>query len=98
MKTDIRPTGERILVTAPVNEAEHKVGGLIVPQSVSPLVEVCVVACGPGRVTDGGALVEPEVEAGQWVLINRGVGQEVERGGEKYRLLMPYDILAVVED
>lgn len=98
MKIDIRPTGDRILVTAPVNEAEHMQGGLIVPQSVSPLTEVCVVATGPGRVTDGGALVEPEVKPGQWVLISRHVGQEVKRGDQEFRLLNPYDILAIVED
>jgi chaperonin GroES len=98
MTIDIAPCGERILTLAPVNEAEHKVGGLIVPQSVAPLAEVRVVATGPGRITDGGALVKPEVQVGQTVLINRSVGQEIERGGEKYRLLNPYDILAVVGD
>jgi chaperonin GroES len=98
MTIDITPSGDRILVEAPVDEAEHKVGGLIVPQSVTPLAEVVVAAVGPGRVLDSGQRAEQDVKVGQTVLINRSVGQEVERGGRKYRLLNPYDILAVVGD
>lgn len=98
MKIDVRPLSDRILTSAPVNEAEYKQGGLIVPQSLSPLAEVRVVATGPGRCTDAGVLIEPEVKPGQWVLVNRNSGLEVERGGEKFRLVAPHEILAVVED
>jgi len=94
---DLRMTGENILISIPESAPEKRPSGLFVPDSAgSPFAEALVVAVGPGRTLDNGALAKPEVAVGDWVLVNKHVGQEIERGGRTYRQVQPHAILAVV--
>lgn len=95
---NLRMTGENILLSIPEAAPEVRVSGLIVPDSAaSPFVEALVVAVGPGRTLDSGAKVEPEVVVGDWVLVNKHGGLEIERAGQKYRQIQPHGIVAVVD-
>lgn len=96
---NLRIIGERILVQAPGDAPETTATGLIVPQSAQPdVVEVLVVATGPGRLLESGEYYATDVDEGETVLINKHAGVRITRGDREFRLLTPHEILAVVEE
>jgi chaperonin GroES len=55
-----------------------------------------VVAVGPGKVTDDGKKVAPEVKVGDKVLYGKYSGTEVTVEGEEYLIMREADIFAIV--
>jgi chaperonin GroES len=55
-----------------------------------------VIAVGPGRVTDEGERVSPEVKKGDIVLYGKYSGTEVKVGDKDYLILREGDILAIL--
>jgi chaperonin GroES len=96
MTTTIRPLHDRILVKRV--DAESKTpGGLIIPDNVKEKpVEAIVVAVGTGKRDREGALVPPDVAAGDRVLFSKYSGSEIKLDGIEHVIMREDDILAVI--
>jgi len=55
-----------------------------------------VIAVGPGKLSDEGTRLEPDVKTGDKVLYGKYSGTEVTVDGEEYLILRESDILAVI--
>ena len=96
MALKIKPLGDRILVE-PVEEAEVKKGGIIIPDSAKEKpIEGRVKAVGKGKVGDDGKPVKLEVKVGDKVLYSKYGGTEIKFDGEDLLLMREDDVLAIV--
>ena len=94
--TQIRPLADRIVVK-PLEETEQMRGGLYIPDTAKEKPQQGeVVAVGPGRLSDEGKRVEPEVKAGDRVLYGKYSGTEITLSDEQYLILRESDVLAVI--
>ena len=94
--TQIRPLADRIVVK-PLEETEQMRGGLYIPDTAKEKPQQGeVVAVGPGRMSDEGKRVEPEVKAGDRVLYGKYSGTEITLSDEQYLILRESDVLAVI--
>jgi len=94
---NVRPLRDRVLVRR-IEEAEQKVGGIIIPDSAKekPL-QAQVMAVGSGRVLDSGKKVALTLKAGDKVLIGKWSGTEVKLDGEELLILKEDEILGILE-
>ena len=96
MALKIKPLGDRVLVE-PVEEAEMKKGGIIIPDSAKEKPqESKVIALGTGKTDDNGKKVPFEVKKGDTILTSKYVGTEIKIDGVEYKILIQDDILAVI--
>ena len=94
--TKIRPLADRIVVK-PLEETEQMRGGLYIPDTAKEKPQQGeVVAVGPGKTTDDGKRVAPEVKEGDRVLYGKYSGTEVTVSDEQYLILRESDVLAVI--
>ncbi len=95
--TQIRPLADRIVVK-PLEETEQMKGGLYIPDTAKEKPQQGeVVAVGPGKLSDDGKRLEPEVKEGDRVLYGKYSGTEVTLGDEAYLILRESDVLAVIK-
>ncbi len=93
--SSIKPLGDRVVVE-PKNEAEEKIGSIIVPDTAKEKPqEGKVTAVGQGKYEDG-KLIPLEVKVGDTVLYGKYSGTEIKQGGKDYLIIRESDILAVV--
>ncbi len=92
----MKPLGDRVIVKPAAAEEKTK-GGIILPDTAKekPVIGE-VVAVGPGKVTDDGKKVTPEVKVGDKVLYGKYSGTEVTVEGEEYLIMREADIFAIV--
>ena len=96
MALKIKPLGDRVLVE-PVEEAEMKKGGIIIPHSAKEKPqESKVIALGTGKTDDNGKKVPFEVKKGDTILTSKYGGTEIKIDGVEYKILNQDDILAVI--
>jgi chaperonin GroES len=94
--TQIRPLSDRIVVKA-LEETEQMRGGLYIPDTAKEKPQQGeVVAVGPGKMTDEGKRIEPEVKTGDRVLYGKYSGTVVTVADEQYLILRESDVLAVI--
>jgi len=95
-KNIIKPLGDRVVIEALT--AETTKGGIIIPDTAhkEKPQQGKVLAVGPGRLTDAGERLKPEVKAGDTVLFGKYSSTEVEVNGKEYMILKESDILAIV--
>ena len=94
--TTIKPLADRVLVRA-LEESEVKRGGIIIPDTAKEKPqEGEVIAVGPGRLSDKGERVAPEVKKGDRVLFGKYSGTEVTVTGDSLLIMRESDILAVL--
>ena len=92
----IKPLGDRVVVEALEAEEVMK-SGIIIPDTAKERPsEGRIVAVGPGRRTDEGERVSPEVTKGDRVLYGKYSGTEVKVGDKDYLILRESDILAIL--
>jgi chaperonin GroES len=92
----VKPLQDRILIKRVEEESKTK-GGIIIPDSAKEKPqEGKVVAVGPGKVTDNGTRVVPEVKAGDTILFGKYSGTEIKVDGVEHLILREDDILAVI--
>lgn len=93
----IRPIRDQILVKQE-KPKEKLASGLFVPQGSRDLYEDFgeVIAVGPGRVTEGGVLIEPSVKPGDRVLFKRRPASELDGEMKGYLMLRDEDMLGIV--
>lgn len=92
----MKPLADRVIVK-PAPAEEKTKGGIILPDTAKekPVIGE-VVAVGPGKVTDDGKKVAPEVKVGDKVLYGKYSGTEVTIEGEEYLIMREADIFAIV--
>lgn len=90
----IKPLGDRVVVQ-PTPREETTRGGIVLPDTAKEKPqEGKVIAVGPGRVTDSGKTVPPEVKEGDTVLYAKYSGTEVRLDDTDYLILSERDVLA----
>ena len=95
--TKIVPLSDRVVVRA-LEEAELMRGGLYIPDTVKEKAQQGeIMAVGPGKVSDQGDRIAPDVKAGDKVLYGKYSGTEVTVDGEQYLILRESDVLAVLK-
>lgn len=93
----IKPLRDRVVVKR-IEEAEKKVGGIIIPDTAKEKPMQCeVIAVGTGKVADDGKITPLEVKKGDHVLIGKYSGTEVKVDETEYLILREDEVLAVIE-
>jgi chaperonin GroES len=96
-KTKIQPLADRVVVQA-LEEAEQTRGGLYIPDTAKEKPQQGkIVAVGPGKLSEQGERLSPDVKQGDTVLYGKYSGTEVTVDGEEYLILRESDILAVIK-
>ncbi|MEZ4414390.1 MAG: co-chaperone GroES [Gemmatimonadota bacterium] len=95
--TKITPLADRVVVK-PLEETEEMRGGLYIPDTAKEKPQQGeVIAVGPGKLSDEGKRLAPDVAAGNKVLYGKYSGTEVTVDGEQYLILRESDILAIIK-
>ena len=93
----IQPLADRVVIKA-LDEAEQMRGGLYIPDTAKEKPQQGeIVAIGPGKMSDEGTRIAPEVQVGDKVLYSKYSGTEVTVEGEEYLILRETDVLAVIK-
>ena len=97
MKCPIEPLGDRI-VLLPIDEGEQQYGSIIVPDMGKEIPEIgTVLAVGPGRVTNEGAIIQNQLEVGQTVMVPKFGAQTAVVENEIYIIASENDILGIIK-
>ena len=92
----LKPLGDRIVVKALEAETQS-VGGIILPDTAKEKPQKGrIIAAGPGKASDAGALIKMEVKVGDTVLYGKYSGTEVSVEGKDYLIMRESDILAII--
>jgi chaperonin GroES len=95
--TKIQPLADRVVVR-PTEEAEQMRGGLYIPDTAKEKPQQGeIIAVGPGRISDQGERLAPDLKAGDKVLYGKYSGTEVSVDGESLLILRESDVLAVLK-
>jgi chaperonin GroES len=93
----IQPLADRVVVR-PLEESEEMRGGLYIPDTAKEKPQQGeIIAVGPGKLSEEGARLEPDVEVGQKVLYGKYSGTDVTVDGNEYLILRESDILAIIQ-
>lgn len=94
--TKVRPLSDRVVVQA-LEEADQTRGGLYIPDTAKEKPQQGkIIAVGPGKLSEQGERLDPDVKEGDTVLYGKYSGTEVTVDGEEYLILRESDILAVI--
>ncbi len=92
----VQPLADRVVVK-PLEEAEQMRGGLYIPDTAKEKPQQGeVVAVGPGKFSETGERITPDVKEGDKVLYGKYSGTDVTVDGQEYLILREADILAVL--
>ena len=92
-----RPLHDRVVVRR-VESEEKTAGGIIIPDTAKEKpMEGEVIAVGPGARDEKGALVAPDVKAGDRILFGKWSGSEVRINGEDLLIMKESDIMGVLD-
>ncbi len=93
----IQPLADRVVVR-PLEESEEMRGGLYIPDTAKEKPQQGeIIAVGPGKLSEEGTRLEPDVEVGQKILYGKYSGTDVTVGGNEYLILRESDILAIIQ-
>ena len=94
MAVKLQPMGDR-LVVKPMQSEEKTKSGIYLPDTAKEKPqEGKVIAVGPGRMTDEGKRIAPDVEVGDIVLYTKYGASEIKIDGEEFIIMLESDILA----
>ena len=92
----IEPLSDRVVVR-PLEDDEQMRGGLYIPDTAKEKPQQGeIMAVGPGKISDQGERIAPEVKAGDMVLYGKYSGTEVTVDGKEYLILRESDVLAIL--
>ena len=92
----VKPLADRVLVEA-LEAAEKTAGGIYIPDNAKEKPQKGkVIAAGPGKASDAGALIKMEVKVGDIILYGKYSGTEVTVNDKEYLIMRESDILAVI--
>jgi chaperonin GroES len=94
---NIKPLRDRVVIRQ-VEEQKVSSGGIVLPGSAQEKQTIGeVVAVGPGKASDSGAIVAMTVKVGDKVMFGQYSGQEVKDDkGEKLMVMREDDIIAII--
>ena len=93
----IQPLGDRVLVK-PIETKESKRGGIIIPDTAKEKPqEGEVVACGKGKMTEGGKVLPMDVKAGDRILYGKYSGNEIKLDEQEHLIMHQDDILGILK-
>jgi chaperonin GroES len=93
----VRPLHDRLVVQR-LDEAEQRVGGIIIPDSAKEKPQQgTVIAAGHGKATNAGKRIPLDIKAGDRILFGKFSGQEIRLDGKEYLFMKADDVLAVIE-
>ncbi len=94
MAVKLDPLGDRVVVKPSTKEEVTK-GGIVIPDTAKEKPqEGEVVAVGPGKMTEEGKRIPPDVKVGDIVIYAKYGGTEIKEGDEDLIILRESDILA----
>ena len=94
--TKIQPLADRVVVK-PLEEAEQMRGNLYIPDTAKEKPQQGeVVAVGPGKYSEQGSRITPDVKTGDKVLYGKYSGTDVTVDGAEYLILREADVLAIL--
>jgi len=107
MSEKILPSGDNVVIE--IVEQEKTAGGIYIPEKQRNTQRDAIIgkvlAIGPGRTTEYGVLLKPDSKVGDYVLLARGAGTEVELAAEgrgakskKLRVIRDCELLGTVEE
>jgi chaperonin GroES len=92
----IKPLSDRVVIE-PLEAEEKTSGGIYLPDTAKEKPQMGkVVAVGPGKTSDAGEVIKPEVKVGDKVLYGKYSGTDVNVGGKDYLIVRESDILAIM--
>jgi len=92
----VKPLADRVVVK-PSEVEETTKGGIVLPDTAKEKPQQGTVeAVGPGKRSDAGDIIPPEVKEGDTVLYGKFSGTEISIDGEDYLIMRESDILAMV--
>jgi len=93
----IKPLQDRILVKRAVEE-ERSRGGIVIPDSAKEKpVKGKILAIGPGKRLESGAIQPMSLKVGDEILFGKYAGTEVKLGhDEEYIIMREDDIMAII--
>ena len=94
MTVKLQPMGDRLVVKPTQSEEKTKSGIYIPDTAKEKSQEGKVVAVGPGRMTDEGKRIPPDVEVGDIVIYTKYGGSEIKIDGEEFIIMRESDVLA----
>jgi chaperonin GroES len=95
MAISMKPLADRVVVQP--MESETMKGGIIIPDTAKEKPQQGkIVAVGPGKVSEAGERVAPEVKKNDVVLYGKYAGTEVTVDGNDYLILRESDVLAIL--
>ena len=93
----LNPLSNRVVIKF-IDAEEKTQGGIFLTAAAQEKPQIAeVIAIGPGKVTDNGALAPRTVKVGDKVIASKYAGTTVKLDGTEYTLLSEDDILAIVE-
>jgi len=93
----VRPLNDRVLVLRTEKEEKTK-GGIIIPDTAKEKPqEGKVVAVGPGKLSDKGERIAPDLKENDRVLFGKYAGSDIKIDGVEHLILREDDILGVVQ-
>jgi chaperonin GroES len=96
VSTKIQPLHDRVVVR-PLEDGEQMRGGLYIPDTAKEKPQQGeILAVGPGKLSEQGERIAPDVKAGDKVLYGKYSGTEVTVDGETVLILRESDVLAVL--
>ncbi|MBP7962851.1 MAG: co-chaperone GroES [Caldilineaceae bacterium] len=94
---NLRPLGDRLVVT-PMEQEETTKTGILLPESAKEKPQQGnVIATGPGGRKENGERIMMDVKVGDKVLYAKYAGTTIKIDGKEYLILKETDVLAVVE-
>jgi len=94
MAVKLQPMGDR-LVVKPIQSEEKTKSGIYLPDTAKEKPqEGKVIAVGPGKMTDEGKRIAPDVEVGDIIIYTKYGGSEIKIDGEEFIIMREGDILA----
>ena len=91
-----RPLHDRVVIRR-VEEAGKTSGGIIIPDTAKEKpMEGEIVAVGPGKRDDKGALVPLDVKTGDRILFGKWSGAEIKLDGEDLLIMTEADVMGVI--
>ncbi len=94
---NIRPLHDRVIVRR-MEEETTSAGGIVLPDSATEKpMRGEVIAAGPGKANDQGAVQALDVKVGDTVLFGKYSGTEIKINGEEVVVMREEDIMGVIE-
>ena len=91
-----RPLHDRVLVRRLEGE-EKTAGGIIIPDTAKEKpMEGEIIAVGPGKRDDKGALVPLDVKTGDRILFGKWSGTEIKLDGQELLIMTEADVMGVI--